>query len=104
MLLLALCVSIGAPSASFAQKASKVGRKVVTRVMPNYPSLLKVRHIEGQVRLTAVVLPNGDVASVTVRGGNPILVETAVTAVKQWKYAPGAAQTEEDVNLDFGRW
>jgi len=53
--------------------------------------------------LTAVVLPNGDVAAVQVHGGNPILVDNAITAVKEWKYAPAPSQTEEDVILDFGK-
>jgi TonB family protein len=91
------------PQPSFAQKAAKPARKVVTRVTPMYPALLKSRHIEGQVHLTAVVLPNGDVAAVQVHGGNPILVDNAITAVKEWKYAPAPSQTEEDVILDFGK-
>jgi outer membrane biosynthesis protein TonB len=41
------------------------------------------------------------VASVKVRGGNPILAENAVKAVKNWKYAPAPSQTEEEVVLDF---
>lgn len=67
-----------------------------------YPATLKNLHIEGLVRLTATVLPNGTVLSVEVRGGNPILVDNAVKAVKGWKYAPGPAQTEEDIVLNFG--
>jgi TonB family protein len=51
--------------------------------------------------LTATVLPNGSVANVKVRGGNPILAENAVKAVKNWKYAPAPSQTEEEVVLDF---
>jgi hypothetical protein len=48
-----------------------------------------------------IVLPNGNVAKINVRGGNPILVENAVKAVKDWKYAPGVSQTEEEVVLNF---
>ena len=58
-------------------------------------------HIEGLVRLTAIVLPNGSVVAVEVKGGNPILVENAVKAVKAWRYAPGPNQTEEDVAINF---
>jgi TonB family protein len=99
----ALLACAGLPHPVFAQKAQRPARKIISRVMPHYPLLLKDRHIEGQVHLTAVVLPNGDVAAVEVHGGNPILVDNAVTAVKAWKYAPGPAQTEEDVVLDFGK-
>lgn len=88
---------------SFAQKAPTTGRKVEKFVKPEYPAMLKAMHIEGIVRLTAVVLPNGNVAAVEVKGGNPILVENAVKAVKAWKYAPGPAQTDEEIALDFGK-
>jgi TonB family protein len=99
---LALGLTISLAPSSFAQKSPKTARKVVTYIKPAYPPMLKSMHIEGQVRLTAVVLPSGSVAAIEVRGGNPILVENAVKAVKTWKYAPGPAQTEEEVVLDFG--
>lgn len=97
-----LALALGLAPCSFAQKTTIPARKIITYVKPAYPPLLKDMHIEGQVRLTAVVLPNGSVAAVQVHGGNPILVENAVKAVKTWKYAPGPAQTEEDILLDFG--
>jgi len=102
IVLLALLVSLAVPPPSFAQKAPKP-RKIVSSVKPTYPLILRTRHIEGQVHLTAVVLPNGDVAAVQVHGGNPILVDNAIAAVKAWKYAPAPTQTEEDVVLDFGK-
>jgi len=86
---------------SVAQKSEKSGRKVITRVEPSYPLILKVKHIEGQVRLHAVVLANGNVAAIEVRGGNPILVENSIAAVKSWKYAPAANQTDEEIVLEF---
>lgn len=83
-----------------AQKAKP--RKVISDVKPVYPPTLKQLGIQGKVRLTAIVLPNGSVLAVQVIGGNPILVENAVKAVKNWQYAPGPSQTEEDVVLNFG--
>jgi TonB family protein len=84
-----------------AQNSDKPGRKVISTVKPGYPQTLKDLHIEGLVRLKATVLPNGSVANIQVIGGNPILVENAVKAVKNWKYAPAASQTEEPVVLNF---
>jgi TonB family protein len=99
---LALCLTAAFVPTLLAQKTVKVGRKVVTEVKPAYPSTLKNLHIEGLVRLTVTVLPNGTVADINVRGGNPILVENALKAVKSWKYAPAPSQTEEEVVLNFG--
>jgi len=84
-----------------AQKADKPTRKVISTVKPSYPQTLKSLHIEGLVRLKATVLPNGSVADIQVIGGNPILVENAVKAVKNWKYAAAPSQTEEEVVLNF---
>lgn len=98
-LLLGLIFSL-APSV-LAQTSDKPGRKVVSTVKPGYPQTLKDLHIEGLVRLKATVLPNGSVANIQVIGGNPILVENAIKAVKNWKYAPAPVQTEEPVVLNF---
>ena len=98
---LAFCLTAGFVPAMLAQKSPRVARKVITEVKPAYPATLKNLHIEGLVRLTVTVLPNGNVANINVRGGNPILVENALKAVKNWKYAPGFSQTEEEVILNF---
>jgi TonB family protein len=84
-----------------AQKADRPSRKVISTVKPGYPQTLKNLHIEGLVRLKATVLANGSVGDIQVIGGNPILVENAVKAVKNWKYAPASSQTEEEVVLNF---
>ena len=100
-LLVVLCLTVAFVPPSLAQKIGKSSRKVVSDVKPVYPPTLKEMHIGGMVRLTAIVLPNGSVVAVEVHGGNPILVENAVKAVKLWRYAPAPAQTEEEVVLDF---
>jgi TonB family protein len=98
---LALVVFTGFDGRSLAQKSDKPARKVIYTVKPAYPQTLRNLHIEGLVRLKATVLPNGTVESIEVIGGNPILVENAVKAVKNWKYAPAPAQTDEEVVLNF---
>lgn len=91
-----------AGSSLFAQTATtKSGRKVVAEVKPEYPTYLKSIHIEGQVRLDAIVLPNGNVSKVEIRGGNPILAENAVKAVMKWKYAPAPSETVEEIRFTF---
>ena len=51
--------------------------------------------------MTVVVTANGNVKSVSPVGGNPILVDAAMDAVKQWKYAPSEASDTFEVKLDF---
>ncbi len=68
---------------------------------PEYPTILKNGHFEGQVRLEATVLPNGNVAKVDPKGGNPMLLQYASQAVMKWKYAPGPDKTVEEVVFVF---
>jgi len=77
------------------------GRKLIVTVKPEYPAALQHAQIGGLVRLSATVLPNGTVSKVQIRGGNPVLAESAVTAVMKWKYAPGPAVTNEEVSVKF---
>jgi TonB family protein len=77
------------------------GRQLISRVEPAYPSDLKSRSIGGTVRLKVVVAANGAVEHVDVLGGNPILGESAATAVQKWKYAAANAKTTMEINVPF---
>ncbi len=76
-------------------------RKLVYKVAPKYPRELKQNAIGGIVRLTISITPNGSVGRISPIGGNPILVDAATLAVKQWKYAPAEHPTTTEVQLDF---
>src|SRR5271156_1673589 len=84
-----------------AQSSAKVKRKILVMTEPDYPYILRNGHFEGQVRLEATVLPNGNVSKVECKGGNPMLAQYAVMAVMHWKYAPGPAQTVEEAVFVF---
>lgn len=101
ILLLAISVAgVGTPAAA-AQKIGKADRKVLLSAKPAYPDFLKQAQIGGLVRLRVTVEADGKVTYVNIVGGNPILAESAATAVLKWKYAPGVGQTIEDVALNF---
>jgi len=70
-------------------------------VAPKYPRELRQNEIGGIVRLSVVINPNGSVSKVTPVGGNPVLVDAATQAVKQWKYVAGDHPTTIEVQLDF---
>lgn len=76
-------------------------RTLLTRVEPEYPETLKKMGIGGSVRLRLTISPKGAVESVAVLGGNPIFVEVAVKAVKQWVYTPWPSQTTAEVTIPF---
>jgi TonB family protein len=76
-------------------------RVLLTRVDPEYPDALRPLHIGGTVRLEVTVSPRGAVEEVTLVGGNPILGEAAIKAVKQWVYAAAPTQTTLQVSVPF---
>jgi TonB family protein len=86
------------PSAH-AQKTQE--RKIVYRVEPEYPPDLKHAGIGGYVRLEATIASNGSVEDANVTGGNPILAEAAVAALKKWKYEPLTYQTKTKLVFHF---
>jgi periplasmic protein TonB len=98
-----VCFSI--VSFSFAPPShgqdSKIDRKVATRVEPDYPPVLRMRQIGGTVRLEVTITPQGTVENAKVLGGNPILAESAVTAVKKWKYVSAETATTTTISLVF---
>lgn len=76
-------------------------RKVITRVEPKYPATLERLYIGGVVRLQVDVAANGTVEGAQLIGGNPILGQAAIAAVKQWKYVPAKAKTRTIERLEF---
>src|SRR6266581_4891779 len=76
-------------------------RRVVARVDPEYPDALKRLYIGGVVRVEVLVAPNGAVRSTKLLGGSPILGQSTMKAVKQWKYAPAASEEVLTVKLEF---
>src|SRR5579864_6836392 len=61
---------------------------LVHRVEPSYPPLARAARVQGDVVLTAVISPNGQIENLQLVSGHPMLVPAAITAVKQWQYKP----------------
>jgi TonB family protein len=76
-------------------------RRLITRVEPEYPETLKRLNIGGTVRLRVTISPKGKVENVQLLGGNPILGESAVVAVRQWVYIPSHSRTITEVSIPF---
>ena len=98
ILLAALCV----PTPSAAQQdSSEIVRKITNRVVPAYPALARSMRLVGTVKMEAVVNPSGSVRHVSVKGGNPVLVQAANKAVMFWKFEPGSRETVEQIEIKF---
>jgi TonB family protein len=77
------------------------GRKVASRVAPVWPELARKMHLQGSVKVEAIVKPDGSVKHIRVLGGNPVLVDAASEAVAKWKFEAAANETTEVVQLVF---
>ena len=61
---------------------------LIRRVPPVYPREAKAAHVEGTVRFMATIGKDGSILNLQVVSGHPLLVESALAAVKQWEYKP----------------
>jgi len=86
---------------SRAQESTDAGRKVVLKTPAAYPTLAQSMNIRGVVKLEVRVAPNGIVKSIDVKGGHPILTQSAVTAVGHWKFEATSHETKELVEIKF---
>lgn len=68
--------------------------KLVRRVQPVYPPIAKQARIQGVVQLEAVIAKDGTIQNLRVIQGHPLLVQAAVQAVQQWRYAPTLLNNE----------
>jgi len=80
--------------------------KLIYKPSPEYPPLAKMARIQGTVRLEAIIAKDGTIQDLKVLSGHPLLVKSALDAVKQWRYQPTLLNgepvevvTEIDVNF-----
>jgi protein TonB len=76
---------------------------LVNKVQPVYPPLARQTRISGTVRLHAIISKDGSVKELEVISGHPLLVQSALDAVRQWRYRPtqlNGEAVEVDTTID----
>jgi TonB family protein len=91
----------GVKTLAIGAAGNSAERRLITGVEPEYPETLKHLKIGGLVRLQVTISAKGNVENVELLGGNPILGESAISAVKQWVYAAGHSRTIAEVSISF---
>ena len=89
-----------------AQGDRVVACSLLYRVEALYPPEAAERHIEGTVKLRAVVGRDGRVMGLGVVSGPPSLVSAAIDAAREWRYIPALlngqpVESETDIDIDF---
>jgi protein TonB len=70
------------------QGGNVTAASILTQTRPLYPPLARQARIQGSVVLHAIIDKDGKVAQLEVISGHPLLVQSALDAVKQWRYKP----------------
>lgn len=81
------------PSAPKAPSRIRLGgmveaARIIYHPIPVYPPLAKMARIQGIVRLEAVIGKNGAIENLRVISGHPLLIQSALDAVRSWRYKP----------------
>ena len=71
-----------------------------------YPALAKNQHVSGNVLVDALIDANGKVTTMKVLSGPGLLHQSAMDALRQWKYQPATLDGKPvpmhlTVNLQF---
>jgi protein TonB len=70
------------------QGGNVTAASILNQTRPLYPALARQARIQGNVVLHAIIDKDGKVAQLEVISGHPLLVQSALDAVKQWRYKP----------------
>jgi len=76
-------------------------RKVKYKVAPQFSDLARKMNITGKVRIEIVIAPDGHVKSSKPIGGHPVLVQSCLDAIKDWKFESAPEETTQVIEFDF---
>jgi TonB family protein len=94
------------PGLSAPVSQGVTGGELLHRVAPVYPAQARLLHLEGTVILAAMVMEDGTLRDVKLVEGSPVLAQSAVDAVKHWRYKPyeldgKPVKNETRITIDF---
>jgi periplasmic protein TonB len=80
--------------------------KLIYGPKPTYPAIAKMARIQGSVKLEALIAKDGTVQDLKVLSGSPMLVQSAMQAVRQWRYEPTMlngipVEVVTEIDVDF---
>jgi protein TonB len=76
---------------------------LINKVAPEYPPIAKTAHVSGKVTLHAVIGKDGTIRELQYVSGPPLLMKSAMDAVKEWRYKPtmlNGEAVEVDTTVD----
>jgi periplasmic protein TonB len=79
---------------------------IIYRVQPSYPPIARQARVQGSVELRAIISKTGAIENLVVVSGHPMLVKSAIEAVRQWRYRPyllnnEPIEVETEITVNF---
>ncbi len=77
--------------------------KLISKVQPVYPSKARSEHVSGTVKVHVIIGKDGQISHINGVRGACSLAESAVTAVRKWRYTPtllNGTPVEVDTEID----
>jgi protein TonB len=95
-----------APSVHPLRVSRMMEGNLIYRVQPQYPPLARQARVQGMVVLRAMISREGKIENLQVVSGHPMLVQSAMNAVLQWRYRPyylnnEPVEVETQVTVNF---
>lgn len=80
--------------------------KLISQPKPVYPPIAKQARVQGTVVLAATISKSGTIDNLRVVSGHPMLTQSALQAVRQWRYQPTylngePVEVETTINVNF---
>jgi periplasmic protein TonB len=79
---------------------------ILHKVQPIYPPIARQAGVHGAVELRAIISKSGTIENLVVVSGHPMLVKSAIEAVRQWRYRPyllnnEPVEVETNITVNF---
>jgi periplasmic protein TonB len=95
-----------APTVHHPPTSHMMEGNLIYRVQPEYPALARQVRVQGLVVLRAMISRDGAIENLQVLSGHPLLIPSALNAVRQWRYRPYVlngepVEVETEVKVNF---
>jgi TonB family protein len=98
--LLALCLA-ASPRLRAGDDLEFNARHVHRYIRPSLPETARRMNLKGTVKLEVEISPSGKVTSIKPVGGHPLLINSAIYAVKAWEFDAAPQTTTTTISVSF---
>jgi protein TonB len=96
-----MAVLLAGAMALAQQTVDEGKRKVKTKVNPQFSDLARRLNVSGRVKIEVVIASDGHVKSSKALGGHPVLVQSCVDALRDWKFEPAPEESTQVIEFEF---